>query len=366
MRLLVTGGATAGHIYPSIAIAKRVRVAIPDCEVLFVGSAYGPELKIVKKEGIRFEAIHVRGFHGKSIKQKIGAFFLLFRAIWESYKIIRMFKPDLVIGTGGYVCIPMIWVAYLMGKETLLHEQNAVPSQTTSKLARFASKVLISYKESIPYFKDPNKLYYTGNPVREEFSRANRADSRRDLEIPEDAFVVFITGGSNGAKAINDCALSLARHVEQKSDVYIFLLTGKRYYQETLAQVKTMPKNKRFAIKDYSQHMVSMMAASDLAICRPGAMSIAEMAAVGLPGILIPSPYVENNHQYVNARTIEKYGAGVLLEENMSMTEDIIAIFEDLYSHRSKLASMSSAFSELCRENALNTIMSIIYPYHLR
>lgn len=366
MRLLVTGGGTAGHIYPSIAIAKRVRVAIPDCEVLFVGSAFGPELKIVKKEGIRFEAVHVRGFHGKNLNQKVGAFLLLFRAFWEAFKILRTFKPDLVIGTGGYVCVPVIWVAYLMGKETLLHEQNAVPSQTTSKLARFASKVLISYKESIPFFKDQNKLYYTGNPVREEFGRANRADARRDLDIPEDAFVVFVTGGSNGAKAINDCALALARHVEQYSDVYIFMLTGKRYYQETLAEAKTMRKNKRFVIKDYSQHMVSMMAASDLAICRPGAMSIAEMAAVGLPGILIPSPYVENNHQYVNARTIEKYGAGILLEESMSMTEDIIVTFEDLFHNRSKLNSMSYAFSELCRENALNTIMSIIYPYHLR
>ncbi|MCK8061317.1 MULTISPECIES: undecaprenyldiphospho-muramoylpentapeptide beta-N-acetylglucosaminyltransferase [unclassified Fusibacter] len=366
MRMIVTGGGTGGHIYPAVAIAKRVKIAIPDCDMLYIGSEYGLEEKIVKKENLAYQSISVRGFDRKNIFKAIGAGFLLIKSLYQSYKVIRSFKPDLVIGTGGYVSGPVVFIAALLGVDTMIHEQNAVPGLTTSLLSRVANKVLVSYKDSMSYFKKQNKLHYTGNPVREAFSRADRDLSRKKLGIKDDELVILSVGGSGGATTINRLAKILAYEVEKMPNVRYFHITGKRFYDSFLESLELDKVSGRVKVMDYSDDIVTLMAASDLAFSRSGAMSLAEMAAVSLPAILIPSPNVANNHQELNARAFEKIGACVMITEKDLTAEHFLSVINALISQPDKLKVMRGKFESLSRENALNTIMSIIYEYNLR
>lgn len=366
MKLIITGGGTGGHIYPAIAVAKKIRTAIPDVEVLFVGSEFGPEKRLVFQEQIRFEPIHVKSFNRNSFVKTIWALIHLIRALYESFVIMKRFKPDLVLGTGGYVSWPVVFMGQLMGIETLIHEQNAVPAWTTRILSNYAAKILISYKESIPYFKNQNRLYYTGNPVREEFLHISKPEARLALQIPENDFVVLFHGGSSGADIINDLALKLISSFDDYENLHLYVLTGKRQFKTVKKMAELQSCSSRIHIYDYSHSIVRLMRASDLVVCRAGAVALAEMTAIELPGILVPNPKSVDNHQEHNAKVFSKARACLVIEESETTSEQFINMFNKLFSHREQLAEMKRCFESIQRESALSTIISILYTYHLR
>ncbi len=366
MRLIITGGGTGGHIYPAIAIAKKVRKGLPDCDILYVGGRYGLEKDIVKREGIAFEGITVRGIDRRNIFKAIKALFMVVGALYQSFAIMRRFKPDLVIGTGGYVSGPVVMMASLMGIDTMIHEQNVIPGFTTRRLSRHAKKILISFKETIPYFKEKNKLYYTGVPVREIFNKVNREQARKDLYINENDKLIVSLGGSNGAVKINEISQRLAYRISDYDNVRYFHITGKRFYDKYIETLDNTKICERVTILEYIDDIATLLAASDLVISRSGALSLAEFIALNLPAILIPSPNVANNHQTENARVFEKTGAAIVLEEKELDFEDVMGHIDGLLENPEKLEHMRKMYQKFPMENALNTIMSMVYSYHLR
>lgn len=366
MKLLITGTGTGGHIYPAIAVAKKMRNAIPDANVLYVGSRYGNEKRLVAQEKIPFHGMNIRDYKAKSLYRRILMWLMHAKCTLDAVILLRRYRPDLVLGTGGTLSNIVVFMAWVLGFETMIHEQNAVPARATQFLGRYTSKILVSYKESIPYFKNQNRLYYTGNPVREVFHETTREAARAALQIPPTDFVVLFYGGTDGAEVINNMALALIESHSADDKLHIFLLTGKSNYKRVKRELEGNNLSHRIHIHDYSHNIVRMMLASDLAVCRAGAVGLAEMTAIALPGILVPNKKSANNHQVYNADVFEKAGACLVVEEGPQSVEQFLEMFERLQGSPSALSEMKANFAQLARENALNTIISIIYTYHLR
>lgn len=366
MRLIITGGGTGGHIYPAMSILKRLETAIPDCETLYIGSKYGLENQIIDKKKVPFKKISVRGFERDSFWYSFISIFYLIKSLVECFVIIRKYKPELVIGMGGYVSGPVVLVAYLMRVDIMIHEQNSVPGMTTRFLSKFAKKVLLSYKESMSYFKRQNRLYYTGNPVREEFQKTDRAQSRKELGVQDDEFLILSTGGSNGSMLINEISLKIIELARKNQKIKYIHLYGKYYEDEYKEKkyYKNLPGNVK--VKSYTDDIFRILVSSDLMLCRSGAITLAEMAVCQVPGILIPSPNVAGNHQELNAESFQKMGTSIVFHEENLDKEKLIETIENLITNREKLEAMSKSYKKYGKENALNTIISLIYSYSLR
>ncbi len=366
MRLIITGGGTGGHIYPAIAIAKRVRTAIPDCDILYVGGKHGFEKDIVKREEIAFYGIDVLGFNRRSFLKRLLAYFKLIVGLFQSFFLMRKYKPDLVIGTGGYVSGPVVLVAALLKIDTMIHEQNVVPGFTTKKLAKYVKKILISFKESAAYFKEQSKLYFTGVPIRAAFNAIDRDKARADLYLQDDDLLIVSLGGSGGAKAINDFSKQLAYHIKGNNRLRLIHITGKKYYNDYVATIDNQKISSNVTFLDYTDDIFTLLAAADLVISRAGALSLSEFAALSLPAILIPSPNVADNHQFFNAKAYEKRGTALLVEEKSLDEVDLIQMIDNLVNHPEQLANMRENYHQYKREDALSTIMSMVFSYQLR
>ncbi len=364
--MIVTGGGTGGHIYPAIAIAKRVRKAIPDCDILYVGGKHGLEKDIVEREQLGFKSIDVLGFNRKSVMKRIKAYFKLIVAFFQSFHIIRKFRPDLVIGTGGYVSGPVVLVAALLGIDTMIHEQNVIPGFTTKMLSKYVKRILISFKESLPYFKEQNKVYFTGLPIRQEFTNIDRETARKALYIEDDCLLIVSLGGSNGAAVINQLAEKMAYRISNSQNVRFVHITGKRYYGDYVASIDQSKIGDNVTIVDYLDDIYTMLAAADLVISRAGALSLAEFSALSLPAILIPSPNVADNHQFFNAKAYEKMGTAIVIEEDKLDFDAVLKVIESFVENPEQLINMRENYDDSKRENALNTIMSMVFSYQLR
>lgn len=365
MRLIVTGGGTGGHVYPAIAICEKVKQAIPDCEILYVGSKYGIENKILKQYDIKYEAINVRGFDRRNIFKAIKAFFLLFYAFYESYVIVKKFKPDLVIGMGGYVCGPVVWMANMQKVDSFIHEQNSVPGLTIGFLAKRAKRVLVSYKSSMKYFKKQDNLFYTGNPVRSEFYHLDRESARQKLGIFGNQKLILSFGGSNGANIINKSAKTLIEFVKARNDIKYIHITGNSAYDDFVGDCDCTGFE-NITVMRYADNMPELLCAADLCICRAGAMTLAEIAVCHLPAILIPSPYVAHNHQYHNAEVFSEARCSVLIEENQQTVDHVMEQIKRLTDNEEELLQMRNNYESIVSENPLNSIMAMIYDYNIK
>ncbi len=367
MRLIISGGGTGGHIYPAFSIYERLGVSIPYCEKLYIGSRFGIEKELLKTKNIAYKEISARGFERDDKWYSFISFFYLIRSFVETFFILRKFKPDLVIGMGGFVSGPVVIMASLMGIDTMIHEQNVVPGFTTRKLSRFAKKILFSYKESIQYFsKYKNKLYYTGNPVRQEFTTANRAKAREKLGIEPGDTLVISMGGSSGAKTINDLSPYIAGLTNELEKLKYVHITGKYYEEKYKEEYDIDSFSERVIVLGYTEDMCSLMAAADLIICRSGAITLAEMAAIRLPGILIPSPNVANDHQTHNAAAFKKMGTCVMITEDELSAQKVLDLIKGFINQPERLNAMREAYKPYELENALSTIISLIYDYNIR
>jgi UDP-N-acetylglucosamine--N-acetylmuramyl-(pentapeptide) pyrophosphoryl-undecaprenol N-acetylglucosamine transferase len=344
MKILIAGGGTAGHINPALAIAGIIKKHRPDAEFLFAGTPFGMESRLVPQAGYDFAPIKVRGFQRsispKNIVRNAEAMAYLTTAGHVARKIIKEFKPDIAIGTGGYVSGPVIRAAAKMHVPTAIHEANAYPGLTTKILAKYADIVMLTAEEAKAHLPDNVTFTVTGLPVRENIARISREDARKKLKL-DDNMTILSFGGSLGANCINDLAEDLMEKFENDDINFIH-----GYGQNGRGQFKDMKDNK-VIISEYIHNMNVCLAAADLVICRAGASTLAELMAVGRASILIPSPIVAGNHQYYNACVLGNAGGAIVIEQKDVRAQKIAEIVANMNKNREMLRSMAQKTAAL-------------------
>ncbi len=340
MRIVITGGGTGGHINPAIAIAKALKQHWPNAQLLYVGSVGGMEEKIVQNANLPFRAIRVMGFDRRLFKLRVipyncRALKAYFVGRKQAKALLKEFAPDLVVGTGGYVCGPVLQAAVAMGAKTVIHESNAFPGMVTRALAPKVSLVLGAVPEVQNRLKIGGRFAVTGNPVREDFLYLNRQKSRDALGIPQDAFVVLSSGGSLGATQINLAVAELLKDAVSKENRWHIHATGRNAagFWDALKESGVQAHSNRLRIQDYIHNMPQCFGAADVVISRSGAMSLAEIQCGGKASVLIPSPNVTENHQYFNAKVLADHNAAILLEEKDLTGEVLIRQINRLADH---------------------------------
>ena len=362
MRVILSCGGTGGHIYPAIAIADKIRERHPDAEILFIGTKKGMENRLVPAAGYEIKGIDARGFDRERFINNFKTVKTFLDGSQEVYRIIKKYAPDLAIGTGGYVTGSVITVAHRLGVKTCIHEQNALPGVANKFLSGFADKVFISFEGTESAFKHPDRVVFSGNPIRSGFTKLDREACRRELGIEDGKTMVLVFGGSLGAEVLNRETLGLIDGI-RSSDIKLYFVTGKRYYDDIKERVDAIEGDKPFLeLIPYADNMPQLMSASDIVVSRAGAIAVSEIAACGKPSVLVPSPNVTNNHQYYNAKAIADAGAAFLIEEKdlpeggNVLTREVLALAGDA----GRLASMAENARRIGRTNAADIICDSI------
>ena len=337
MRVLMTGGGTGGHVYPALAIADLIKMNEPDSEIAFVGTEKGIENRLVPAAGYRLYHIEIQGIRRSLSLSNLKTAYLVMVSPSRAKKILREFRPDIVIGTGGYVCWPLLQAASSMGIPCMVHESNALPGVAVRQLQRRLDVILTNFAETRQLLKAKDKVVNVGNPIRTRCATISREEARRQLGIPATVrFVTLSFGGSLGAQALNEAAVGLMENLTAgREDLMQIHATGVRGYEATKQRMaaRGLQESERLVLKEYIDDMPLYMAAADLVICRAGAMTLTELAMMRKAAILIPSPNVTDNHQYKNAKVLADGKAAVLIEEK-DLTEErlrqaVLSLSED-------------------------------------
>jgi UDP-N-acetylglucosamine--N-acetylmuramyl-(pentapeptide) pyrophosphoryl-undecaprenol N-acetylglucosamine transferase len=365
VRILFAGGGTAGHINPAIAIANHIREEHPEAEIAFVGTPKGMENRLVPKEDYPLYHIDIQGFQRKLTPKNVATLYKAVRSLHESGKIIRGFKPDVVVGTGGYVSGPVLYKAAQMGIPTAIHEQNAFPGMTSKILSRVVDRVLISFDSSRKFFtKVPQeKMILTGNPIRDNMSRLTREEAKEAIGVNPDMPLLVCFAGSLGAEAINRVMEEMLQTHKDDHRMTVIWATGERYFDEIsgrLQPVLSQPQYQHIHVQRYIYNMDQVMAAADLLVCRSGAITLSELACLGKAAVLIPSPNVTGNHQYYNAKAFADIGGAVLVEEKDLTAEGVYAHLDRLLVHPEELHRMEEQVRTVAYPKATAHICSLI------
>ncbi|ASS37869.1 undecaprenyldiphospho-muramoylpentapeptide beta-N-acetylglucosaminyltransferase [Mogibacterium pumilum] len=341
MRVILTGGITGGHIYPALAIADQFKEIDNDAEFLYLGSDEGMERYIVPKYGYELKYINSRWFDRSSPLKLAKTLFKNGRGKRQAISVMKQFKPDLVMSTGSFVSVPVVLAAKALKIPVYIHEQNAYPGIANKLLSKYARRVFLGFEAARKYFPS-EKVVYTGNPVRSEFGEQNRECARDELGIPQNDFVVLIFGGSLGAETINDIGLEIVNKYGNDDNVTILFGTGKDYYEHIKTRLTTggkeSPANVR--VMPYISEMAKMLSASNVIICRSGALSTAEVTMAGRAAIFVPSPNVTGDHQYYNAKAVADNGGAVLITENGDVELRVLNALKELSTDASILEDM--------------------------
>lgn len=319
MNIIVSGGGTGGHIYPAISLIEELKKRDENNKILYVGTEKGLESSIVPKLGIDFKTIHVRGIPRKINANSFKALKELFKGLKEANKILKDFKPDLVIGTGGYVSGPILYKATKTKAKVAFHEQNSFPGVTNRILSRYVDRYFVTFEESIKYFKNQEKAVVTGNPIRNRFTDIgkNKDAALKQYKISENKKVVFIFGGSNGSEILNKATLDMVDKISNQDVFEVILATGKLNYDEFIQ--KSGNDIRYLHIYPYIDDIDKAYSVSDLIVTSSGAITLAELSFLGKASILVPKAYTTENHQEHNARAFEKIGASkVILEKDVN------------------------------------------------
>ncbi len=362
MKFIVTGGGTGGHIYPALAIAGGLKDRL-GAEVFYVGGTRGLESEIVPRAGLPFQGIPLAGLKRGFSPSNLLAAWKAARGLIKASALIREIRPAAVIGTGGYVCGPVVLAAALSGIPTMIHEQNAFPGVTNRILSRFTRCVALTFGEARKYFPAGTACKVTGLPVRKEILARDRNEAREKMGLPPDGVLVLSFGGSQGARSINAAMAEVIRHFAGRKGLYFLHVTGPAGYDGFMAEIQKgiiVPDTGNITITSYLHDMPSALASADLVICRAGAATLAEVTAVGLPAILIPYPYAAANHQEYNARALEGKGAVVVIRDRDLSGGLLISQLERLASRPDLLAGMSRASRALGRPGALDDILDCV------
>ena len=344
MHILFAGGGTAGHINPALAIAGCVVKQHPDAKISYIGTAKKLEATLVPKQGYDFYTIDVAGFQRKltpkNIARNVSAAYKAVASSVRAKNLLKKLKPDIVVGTGGYVSGPVVRAAQKLGIKTVIHEQNAYPGVTTKMLSKNADKVLLAYKEAERFLQVKNKPIVTGNPVRQDLLTADKKKAKEKLGLDNRPLILSF-GGSLGARAINEAVTGLIKHHNGSHKYYHIHATGKSGYASMTEALRGINLSSEIQVKEYIYDMDVCMAAADIVISRAGAITLSEIQALGKAAVLIPSPYVAENHQFHNAMSLKNVGAAEIIEEKDLTAEKLIETVENLADNNSLLAKMS-------------------------
>ena len=365
MRVLLTGGGTAGHINPALAIAEIIRREDPEAVIEFAGIRTGKEADLVPREGYRLHFVESMGIKRSLSPSNIKALWMALTSPYakETVRITKDFSPDIVIGTGGYACWPIMAAAVRMGIPTALHESNASPGLAVRRLQRRVGRVWINFDRTRESLHPKARVLRVGNPLRQDFGRLSREEARAQLGIGEEEIFVLSFGGSLGAEDLNRAALRMMRDFSAKHTRIRHLhAAGKRDVQavQKLFCEYGLDRVSRCRLVDYIYDMPLQMAAADLVISRAGAMTLSELAGMQKPCILVPSPYVTANHQYVNAKTLADAGAAVLVEESTLVEDRLTQEAEKLLSSSSSMQSMGECIGRFADVDTAALILADI------
>ena len=345
MRVLIAAGGTGGHIYPGIAVAKEVMRRRPDSEVRFVGTARGLETKLVPKAGFELSLIESAGLKNVGLAARVRGALLLPKSFFAARRLIREFRPDVVVGAGGYVSGPVLLTAALIKVPTLVMESNALPGFTNRTLARFVDRAAVTFEASLPYFR--GKGVVTGNPVRREF-----------FDIPPKArdasrFSVLVFGGSQGARAINEAVAAALPHLEARRDVLrLTHQTGEADFEKVSAAYTDAGWGEQADVRRYIDDMVAEFAAADLIVCRAGATTSAELVAAGKAAVMVPFPQAADDHQRKNAEALEAAGAARMILQQELTGERLAQEIGALAGAPEEITKMEEASRKLARGDA--------------
>lgn len=367
MKVVFTCGGTGGHINPAIAVAKILKERRPDCEILFVGADDGMETELVPREGFRIETVkisnYLRSLKPSALLHNVKAVFIIRQALRRANQIIREFRPDVILGTGGYASYPMLRQGVKNGIPTALHEANAVPGLATKLVCDKVDKILVSFAESKSQYKNADRVIAVGMPVREEFVYTKRADARRELGLDDKPLVVS-AWGSLGAREMNkkiaqfmklECAENEFHHIHATGSF------GWRWMPDYVRNLGVdLASHPLVQMQEYIYNMPTVMAAADVFISRAGSSTLNEIAAAGTPCIIVPSPNVTNNHQEKNARILEQRGAAVVIRESDCDGEVLYRTTKELLADPERCRKMRSALRDIAVIDSAERIYQIL------
>ncbi len=339
MKYIISAGGTGGHIYPALSIIDKIKEEDKKAEILYIGTTDRMEKDIVPNLGIEYVGLKMNGL-SKSPKKLFNFIKNTISGTKKCKKIMKKFKPDIVIGVGGYITVPVVLAAHSLKVKILLHEQNSIPGKSNLILSKYADTVCLSMETSKLYFKKANTVL-TGNPRGEEIQKFKRGN-KKDYDLSIEKKLVLITMGSLGASTINKKIVDLLNDFKNKP-YEVLLVTGKDNYDE-IANTE-LPKN--IKITPYIEKMGEVLKFTDLIVTRAGATIIAEITSLGLPSILIPSPYVANNHQEINAKDLKDYGASIVIKENEFEGQKFINEIDKILENKDIYKTMSKAAKKI-------------------
>lgn len=364
MNVIIAGGGTGGHLFPGIAIAEALvekGISSKD-EIFFIGTTQGIEARVIPKESYPLKFIRSHGIVGKSFSNKLKAFPHIFSGVLDSFRLLRLIKPKVVIGVGGYASFSTVLTACFQHIPTIILEQNSYPGLANKVLGKFVDIVAVTYQESIPYFPQ-HKTYLTGNPVRKNIIFKDKRIAYSCFSLEGGRFTIFVFGGSSGASSINRAVCEGLNYLKDlRENIQIIHQTGIREY-EPIKEVYRKLNFKAF-VAPFIYRMPEAYCISDLVICRAGATTLAELTAVGKPAILIPYPYAAGNHQELNARKLADMGAAKLILDRelngIVLANTLRELFNDPpLCH--EMSKMSAAFGKLnASEKIIDIILSLV------
>lgn len=365
MKILFTCGGTAGHINPGLAVAGRIRELMPDAEILFVGAEGHMETELIPREGYAFETVRIEGFQ-RSLKPKMIVRNLktashMIATLRKAKRIVREFQPDVAVGTGGYVCFPVLKMAAELGVPTVVHESNAVPGLTTKLLEKSVNHIMVGFEECRGFYRHPEKVEVTGTPVRVDFRSADKGRARRQLGLPLDEPMVLAAFGSLGADYMNRMMMGFIERMGPKPPFRLVYATGKKYYETIKAQLAEKGlSSDRIDVREYIYDMPKVLTASDIMICRSGASTISELTYLGKPAVIVPSPNVVNHHQEKNAEVLAAAGAAEVLLEGQFDADRLYCTVSALLNDPERMGRMFMASRELGVDDATDRIASVV------
>ncbi len=367
MKFIFTCGGTAGHVNPALAVAGRLRELMPDCELLFLGAEDKMEMDLVPREGYEIRPLRItniaRGHSLDAVVHNLRTAGNVVASLRESRRIIRDFQPDAVIGTGGYVCYPVLSAAASLGIPTLVHESNALPGLTTRMLAKKVDRILVGFEESRANYPDPDKVFVTGTPVRGAFGSYTQQTAKRELGLDPERPLVVSVWGSLGSGHMNKTMLAMLPLLRGQDDFTMIHSIGSRdkaEFDEALHALGYLPADCGVDAREYIYDMPRVMAAADLILCRAGASTLAELCYMGKPVVIVPSPNVTDNHQEKNARVLERAGGAKVLLEGEFDAETFLDTVRTLLQDKEKLQSMSAAMAALSVPDATERIADVV------
>lgn len=370
MNFLFTCGGTAGHINPAVGVAGKIKELLPDAKILFVGAKGMMETELVPREGYEIKTVTItnlqRSFKPKAILHNMKTVKNVLSSTAQAKKIIREFKPDIAIGTGGYVCYPVLKAAHSLGVPTLVHESNAVPGLTTKMLSGIVDCVMVGFEDAKANYKPECNVVFTGTPVRTNFCVGDRGEAKKALGLDENKPLLLSVWGSLGSAYMNETMAEFIALAVKEQKMNIVHSAGKRGYGKIKATLDASCPDfaeKGIDVREYIFDMPQVMAAADLIICRSGASTISELAALKKPAVLVPSPNVTGNHQEKNARVLESCGAAKVYLEGQFDANSLYTQLSELINNKTELDTMSRAMGTVGADDAAERIRDIVFNY---